>query len=50
MKVEELIRELEKFDGDLDVKTDNMYRMETISVSEVRVRYVSLDESYVYIG
>lgn len=50
MKVKELIKELEKYDGELEVKVNNIYREELMSLTIVREQYKTLDERYIYIG
>ena len=50
MKVKELINELEKYDGDLEVMTKERYSEGVRKVSEVSEKYETLDKSYVYIS
>lgn len=50
MKIKELIKELEQYDPELEVKTDNMHRQGLVNLSIVRIQYKSLDEQYIYIG
>ncbi len=50
MKVKELIEKLQEFDGELEVKSDNRYRQDIMSVTMCKIQYKSLDEKYVYIG
>lgn len=50
MKVKELIKELEQYDEDLEVKTDNMHRQGLMTVTTVKIQYKNLDEKYVYVG
>lgn len=50
MKVKELIEKLQEFDGELEVKSDNRYRQDIMTVTMCKIQYKSLDEKYVYIG
>ena len=50
MKVKELIMELEKHDGDLEVMTRERYSEGVRKVSEVTKKYEALDKAYVYIS
>lgn len=50
MKVKDLINELEKLDGELEIRTKERYSEGFRPLTEVQVKYETLDKSYVYIG
>ena len=50
MKVKDLIKKLEQFDGELEVKTKARYSEDIRPLNSVGVKYGSLDDVYVYIG
>lgn len=50
MKVKELKMKLEEFDDEDEVKTKERYTEGVKPVTEVRLKYASLDEKYVYIS
>lgn len=50
MKVKDLIKELEKCDGNLEVKTKSRYSEDMKPVTSVIEKFVSLDKKIVYIS
>ena len=50
MKVKELIEKLERFDGELEVKTKARYSEDIRPLSIVRKEYERLDYVYIYLG
>ena len=50
MKVKELIKELEKYDGDLEVLTRRRYTEDMKPVTGLKVKYLSLNKKVIYLG
>ena len=50
MKVKELIKELEKYDEELEVHTKERYSEGMKPITEVHEKYVSLSDKIIYIS